>query len=141
MSRTINKGPYVLVGHSFGGLNMYLYACMYPEEVAGLVLLDALSKDIHRYTPREFRYFVIANRLKFRVFARLTGLGVTRFYLRLRVLTRRRILLYICRSNCAMPRLPGTCAKRLLRPGGSVPRYRPVSSRPGWVRSCAIFRW
>ncbi len=78
------EGPYVLVGHSFGGLNMYLYACMYPEEVAGLVLLDALSKDIHRYTPREFRYFVIANRLKFRVFARLTGLGVTRFYLRLK---------------------------------------------------------
>jgi pimeloyl-ACP methyl ester carboxylesterase len=77
-------GPYVLVGHSFGGLNMYLYACMYPEEVAGLVLLDALSKDINQYTPRQFRSFVIVNRLKYRVFARLTGLGVTRFYFRVK---------------------------------------------------------
>ncbi len=78
------EGPYVLVGHSFGALNMYLYACMYPEEVTGLVLLDALSKDINQYTPREFRYFVIVNRLKYRVFARLTGLGVARFYLRVK---------------------------------------------------------
>ncbi len=78
------EGPYVLVGHSFGGLNMYLYASMYPEEVAGLVLLDAVSKDINTYTPREFRYFVMINRLKFRIFARLTGLGVARFLLQVK---------------------------------------------------------
>lgn len=78
------EGPYVLVGHSFGALNMYLYASMYPEEVVGLVFLDALSKDINQYTPREFRYFVIVNRLKYRIFARLTGLGVTRFYFRVK---------------------------------------------------------
>src|SRR5690349_6601006 len=35
------NGPYVLVGHSFGGLNMRLYAYRYPAEVAGMVLLDA----------------------------------------------------------------------------------------------------
>jgi pimeloyl-ACP methyl ester carboxylesterase len=34
-------GPYVLVGHSFGGLNMRLYAYTYPHEVAGLVLVDS----------------------------------------------------------------------------------------------------
>ena len=78
------EGPYVLVGHSFGGLNMYLYATMYPEEVAGLVLLDALSKDINKYTPREFRSFVLVNRLKHLLFARLTSLGVTRFYFQIR---------------------------------------------------------
>src|SRR5205823_3156829 len=33
-------GPYVLVGHSFGGLNMQLYAGRYPEDVAGMVLVD-----------------------------------------------------------------------------------------------------
>ncbi|MGB3699862.1 MAG: alpha/beta hydrolase [Anaerolineales bacterium] len=32
--------PFLLVGHSLGGLNMQLYASTYPEEVAGLVLLD-----------------------------------------------------------------------------------------------------
>jgi pimeloyl-ACP methyl ester carboxylesterase len=34
-------GPYVLVGHSFGGLNMRLYAYTYPHDVAGLVLVDS----------------------------------------------------------------------------------------------------
>ncbi len=33
-------GPFLLVGHSLGGLNMQVYASTYPEEVAGLVLLD-----------------------------------------------------------------------------------------------------
>lgn len=33
--------PYVLVGHSLGGLYQYVYARRYPEEVAALVLLDA----------------------------------------------------------------------------------------------------
>ena len=36
------QGPYVLVGHSFGGHNMMLYAAKYPDEVVGLVLVDAV---------------------------------------------------------------------------------------------------
>jgi pimeloyl-ACP methyl ester carboxylesterase len=38
-------GPYVLVGHSFGGLNMRLYADRYPDYVSGLVLVDATPED------------------------------------------------------------------------------------------------
>jgi len=34
------RGPYVLVGHSLGALNMQVFASMYPDEVAGLILLD-----------------------------------------------------------------------------------------------------
>jgi pimeloyl-ACP methyl ester carboxylesterase len=34
------KRPLVLVGHSFGGFNMKLYAATYPADVAGLVLVD-----------------------------------------------------------------------------------------------------
>jgi pimeloyl-ACP methyl ester carboxylesterase len=33
-------GPYVLVGHSLGALNVEVFASMYPDEVAGMVLLD-----------------------------------------------------------------------------------------------------
>ncbi len=34
-------GPYILVGHSFGGHNMQLFAATYPDEVIGLVLVDS----------------------------------------------------------------------------------------------------
>jgi len=37
--------PYVLVGHSFGGTYMELFAKAYPEEVAGLVLVDPRHRD------------------------------------------------------------------------------------------------
>jgi pimeloyl-ACP methyl ester carboxylesterase len=37
--------PYVLVGYSLGGLYMQLYARRYPEEVAGLVLVDSVHPD------------------------------------------------------------------------------------------------
>ncbi|MCP4473078.1 MAG: alpha/beta fold hydrolase [Gammaproteobacteria bacterium] len=37
------KPPYILVGHSFGGLYMLLYAKLYPQQVAGLLLLDPTS--------------------------------------------------------------------------------------------------
>jgi pimeloyl-ACP methyl ester carboxylesterase len=40
-------GPYVLVGHSNGGLFVQLYASEHQEEVAGLVLLDAVSVDYY----------------------------------------------------------------------------------------------
>ena len=33
--------PFVLVGHSFGGLLMQLYASRHPDEVAGMVLVDS----------------------------------------------------------------------------------------------------
>ncbi|MFP5249006.1 MAG: alpha/beta hydrolase [Acidobacteriota bacterium] len=36
------KPPYILVGHSFGGLVMRRFAAMYPEDVAGVVLVDPM---------------------------------------------------------------------------------------------------
>lgn len=40
------QGPYVLVGHSLGGTNMQLYASQYPDEVAGMVLVDSALEDL-----------------------------------------------------------------------------------------------
>ncbi len=38
-------GPYVLVGHSLGGILARLYASYYPSEVAGMVLVDSAHED------------------------------------------------------------------------------------------------
>lgn len=35
------SGPYVLVGHSFGGLYVRMYNDLYPNEVEGMVLVDS----------------------------------------------------------------------------------------------------
>ncbi len=37
--------PFVLVGHSFGGMNMRLYAAQHSEEVVGMVLVDSVHED------------------------------------------------------------------------------------------------
>ena len=44
-------GPYVLAGHSLGGFFARLYASTYPDEVVGLVLVDAYSELLEDVTP------------------------------------------------------------------------------------------
>jgi len=40
LDRANIKGPLVVVGHSLGGFYMKLYAATYPDQVAGIVLVD-----------------------------------------------------------------------------------------------------
>ncbi len=44
LRRSALEGPFVLVGHSTGGLITRLYATKYPKRVGGLVQVDALSE-------------------------------------------------------------------------------------------------
>jgi pimeloyl-ACP methyl ester carboxylesterase len=49
------SGPYVLVGHSYGGLVVRLYASTYPRDVSGLVLVDALAEGLRdAQTPEQW---------------------------------------------------------------------------------------
>jgi pimeloyl-ACP methyl ester carboxylesterase len=38
-------GPYILVGHSFGGINVRAFAQKYPDEVIGMVLVDSAHEE------------------------------------------------------------------------------------------------
>src|SRR5215204_7505037 len=46
-------GPYVLAGHSLGGFFARLYAATYPDEVVGIVLVDAYSELLESVMPPE----------------------------------------------------------------------------------------
>lgn len=47
--------PFVIVGHSYGGLVVRLYAMTYPDDVDGMVLVDALSEYLRSAeTPEEW---------------------------------------------------------------------------------------
>jgi pimeloyl-ACP methyl ester carboxylesterase len=48
-------GPYVLVGQSFSGMLVRLFAYRYPDEVAGLVLLDSAHEDQYQRFPGPIR--------------------------------------------------------------------------------------
>lgn len=43
--------PYLLVGHSYGGMIVRMFAAEYPDEVEGLLLVDAVHES--RYLPAE----------------------------------------------------------------------------------------
>ena len=44
LERGTVPGPYVLAGHSFGGLYVQSFAAQYPDDVAGLVLVDSTGR-------------------------------------------------------------------------------------------------
>jgi len=48
--------PLVLAGHSFGGLNMRMYAGLYRADVAGMVLVDSTPDDMGRF-PAELKNY------------------------------------------------------------------------------------
>jgi pimeloyl-ACP methyl ester carboxylesterase len=51
LARAVVEPPYVLVGHSAGGLYARVYAREYPDEVAGMVLVDAGHEDLDVRPP------------------------------------------------------------------------------------------
>jgi pimeloyl-ACP methyl ester carboxylesterase len=57
------KAPYILVGHSLGGLVVDTFAEGYPDETAGMVLVDATSPDdTLNYFGKEVRLRDLAHR-------------------------------------------------------------------------------
>lgn len=76
-------GPYVLAGHSFGGLYVRIFAARYPKEVAGMVLIDSTGSALPVSTSAQSwgpdgilaRASVLASTLGRLGAGRLIGLG------------------------------------------------------------------
>jgi pimeloyl-ACP methyl ester carboxylesterase len=71
-------GPYVVAGHSYGGLVVRAFADLYPAEVVGMVLIDASHPDQWTRIPasKNGRTIAFANR----VTAFLAYFGLLRFW-------------------------------------------------------------
>jgi pimeloyl-ACP methyl ester carboxylesterase len=77
LERAHIPGPYLLVGHSFGGLLVRQYAAQYPAEVAGMVLVDAMHPDQYNRFPREL---ALPAASQFDVLLPLVSVGLSRVF-------------------------------------------------------------
>lgn len=73
-------GPYILVGHSQGGLYVQHFARLFPDEVAGCVFLDPLSTEDVRFAqeldPRVYQGSGVDKRPAMRMTETLCKLGL-----------------------------------------------------------------
>lgn len=76
------KGPYILVGHSFAGINARIFANKYPNEVAGIVLVDSSHEDQIKNLPeqKDWFSFLLRNKIFHPVLIMLTDIGFTRAF-------------------------------------------------------------
>ncbi len=70
-------GPYLLVGHSFGGHTVRIFADDYPEEVAGLILIDARPANMLEIPSLKIIGDGSGSE-KFSILSFLANIGVTR---------------------------------------------------------------
>ena len=75
--------PYVLVGHSFGGLIIRAFARAFPADVAGLVFVDPLHPEEWCTPSEDQRYTLAGGIFLSRVGALLAHVGVVRLCLTL----------------------------------------------------------
>ena len=76
LAKAGEHGPYVLVGHSTGGTYAMTYAARYPEQVAGLVLLDSSSPEQFTRMPAFARQYATTMRPAYALLPTLSRVGL-----------------------------------------------------------------
>jgi pimeloyl-ACP methyl ester carboxylesterase len=77
LGKTSAPGPYVLVGHSLGGLIARIYAIKYPDQVAGLVFLDSTHEFLKDDAKFKQSFAILGFMLK--ILRLMSPFGVPRF--------------------------------------------------------------
>lgn len=111
------QGPYVLVGHSLGGLHVRAFACLFPHDVAGVVLVDPSHEEVLRRIP-SLKWL---SRLQAVVFRLLLACGALGRALLLRIFSKS------LADECAKPLSASTA--EVLR------RTTELARRPGVLRT------
>jgi pimeloyl-ACP methyl ester carboxylesterase len=73
--------PYVLVGHSYGGYVVLQFAAAYPDDVQGIVLVDAITPEEWMIPTRDQRRTLAGGRFFSYIGAALASVGVVRYLL------------------------------------------------------------
>ena len=115
------EGPYVLVGHSFGGMYMQTYAARYPEEVAGVALVDSSTEPDQFGQRSEARDSHEPQKQSMAVVPRLAQFGVS-------MLARLGIIRLLSNLDPAPPELP---PKQRAQIEALAPSTRQVSASAG----------
>ena len=98
LSRAAVPGPYVLVGHDFGTLDLRVFAARHRQQVAGMVFVDSVHPDIHHRPPFNVASeSTVANAI-YHVIPWTVPLGVPR-------------ILGWCRNNFTFPNQPKEWAR------------------------------
>jgi pimeloyl-ACP methyl ester carboxylesterase len=86
-------GPYVLVGHDFGTLDLRVFAARHRQEVAGMVFVDSVHPDMHHRPPFNAAAQSAVANFYFHLIPWTVPLGVPR-------------ILGWCRNNFTFPNQP-----------------------------------
>jgi len=72
------KPPYVLVGHSIGGIHLRVYQNMYPSDVVGMVFVDSSHPDAKKRVPSQLMKWIALQALEYKLVKLAMPFGIPR---------------------------------------------------------------
>ena len=98
LTSAADPGPYVLVGHDFGTLDLRVFTARHRQQVAGMVFADSVHPDMHHRPPFNVASESTVSNAYYHVIPWTVPLGVPR-------------ILGWCRDNFTFPNQPSEWAR------------------------------